>query len=231
MLNIGDKFIVTNTDHARKKKYIGQVFTVKKINPNGENAYHVPHYGVKEPSEYFIFKEDEIEPICDENIKKKIVITTDGKTTTARMYDGNTLIKASCAKLHPDDTFGFEIGAKAAFNRLIPEDKKPEFAPHLEADGEHYGIIGKQTKYTDAIGRPLVVGDTVELYDNNCEFYGESVVVENQKEMFVSGIRGVCKGENGKIKNEWKIIKKRSYNEVKDGESVDNILYIKTEKE
>ena len=50
---------------------------------------------------------------------KKIVITTDGKTTTAKMYDGKSCIKVSESRCCPSDTFDFQTGAEIAFNRLF----------------------------------------------------------------------------------------------------------------
>ena len=47
---------------------------------------------------------------------EKIVITTDGKTTTAKMYAGKSIIKTVTAKCSPDDEFDFITGAKIAFN-------------------------------------------------------------------------------------------------------------------
>ena len=49
----------------------------------------------------------------------KIVITSDGTETLARLYDGNKVIKTATAKCSPEDTFDFETGARIAFNRLI----------------------------------------------------------------------------------------------------------------
>lgn len=54
----------------------------------------------------------------------KIVITTDGKTTTAKMYRDKTLVKVETAKCHPDDRFDFMVGAKVAFDRLVGEKKE-----------------------------------------------------------------------------------------------------------
>ena len=56
---------------------------------------------------------------------EKIVITTDGETTTAKMYNGKTVIKTATAKCIPDDKFDFVTGAKIAFDRLTcsPDDK------------------------------------------------------------------------------------------------------------
>ena len=55
----------------------------------------------------------------------KVVITTDGKTTTAKMYEGKKRLKTAESKCSPEDTFDFAIGAKLALERVIealPED-------------------------------------------------------------------------------------------------------------
>ena len=51
-------------------------------------------------------------------VNEKIVITTDGKTTTAKMYANKSVIKTATAKCSPDDKFDFVTGAKIAFDRL-----------------------------------------------------------------------------------------------------------------
>lgn len=58
----------------------------------------------------------------DTTTDQKIVITTDGTTTTAKMYHGKTVAKAAESKCNPDDRFDFETGAKLAFNRLLGAD-------------------------------------------------------------------------------------------------------------
>lgn len=64
-------------------------------------------------------------PDCIELISgNKIVITTDGKTTTARFYDGKKAIKAAKAECSPEDDFDFKIGAKIAFDRLVDNEIK-----------------------------------------------------------------------------------------------------------
>ncbi len=50
---------------------------------------------------------------------KKIVITTDGKETLARLYEGNKVVKSATAKCSRDDAFDFNAGAKLAFERLF----------------------------------------------------------------------------------------------------------------
>lgn len=48
----------------------------------------------------------------------KIVITTDGRTTTAKMYDGKKLVDSAKAICSPDDEFDFNLGATIALERL-----------------------------------------------------------------------------------------------------------------
>lgn len=50
---------------------------------------------------------------------EKIVITHDGKTTTATMYEDGKKVKTATAKCCPEDTFDFMVGAKLACERLI----------------------------------------------------------------------------------------------------------------
>lgn len=53
-----------------------------------------------------------------EPVNKKIVITTDGKTTLARLYNGKEVIESAEAKLSKNDEFDFMTGAKLAMERL-----------------------------------------------------------------------------------------------------------------
>ena len=64
--------------------------------------------------------------VCDFELiqDQKIVITTDGKETLARLYEGNKVIKSATAKCNPEDTFDFKVGAKLAFDRLMGEAVK-----------------------------------------------------------------------------------------------------------
>lgn len=70
----------------------------------------------------FNFSEDTFE----KKHLQKIVITTDGVETLARLYDGDKVVKRAIAKCSPNDTFDFNVGAKLAFERLTKdEEKKP----------------------------------------------------------------------------------------------------------
>lgn len=59
---------------------------------------------------------DEIEKIT--TCAKKIVITSDGKTTLARLYKNGKVTRTAEAKCSPGDKFDFTVGAKLAFERL-----------------------------------------------------------------------------------------------------------------
>lgn len=63
--------------------------------------------------------------------EKKIIVTTVGNTTTARMFDGKKLVKEAKSVCSKEDTFNFETGAKIAVERLLEE--KEEKKKYLNA--------------------------------------------------------------------------------------------------
>lgn len=69
-----------------------------------------------------------LEPECFDLVTEgdKIVITTDGVTTTAKMYCGKEVIKKAEAKCAPGDKFDFEFGARLAMDRLVEDTKRKE---------------------------------------------------------------------------------------------------------
>lgn len=101
-----------------------------------------------------------ISPECLELIKsasaEKIVITHDGKTTLARLYEGNKVVKSAEAKCSPDDTFDFSTGASLAFERLIGKEP-PKFDKSILTNGR-FGYMEKH-------GWFVVVGDKI-IYEN-----------------------------------------------------------------
>lgn len=89
----------------------GKEVTIKEITAGGK--YHI------EGDVGYNYTDEMFECKVNDN---KIVITTNGTETLARLYEGNKVIETATAKCSPDDTFNFETGAKIAFDRLI-EDK------------------------------------------------------------------------------------------------------------
>lgn len=55
----------------------------------------------------------------------RIVITVDGKETTAAMMRGGVIVKKATARCNPDDRFSLKTGAELALSRLF-EKKQPE---------------------------------------------------------------------------------------------------------
>lgn len=87
---------------------------------------------------------------------EKIVITHDGKTTLARLYEDNKVIKSAEAKCDPRDEFDFVTGAKLAFERLIGEKK--EASPKFDKSMLTTGLFGYMS---DGQGWFVVVGDSI----------------------------------------------------------------------
>lgn len=78
--------------------------------------------------------------------EKKIVIITNGKDVTARMFDGNAVVKEAQAHCHPDDEFSFETGAKIAFDRLVGKSEPVVKEVHRRAK------VGEWVRIDDRAG-------------------------------------------------------------------------------
>lgn len=90
----------------------------------------------------------------DVTTDQKIVITTDGRTTTAKLYHGKTVNKTATAKCSPDDKFDFVEGAKIAFDRLTDrETHKPETGKIKV--GDLVKVVNTGEGYPTAIGRVM----------------------------------------------------------------------------
>lgn len=276
----------------------GKVGTVVKVFPDGYMyeigvEFDEPLYGwyghdcgnkAKDSHGRWVYA-SELELVTE---SKKIVITTDGLKTIARLYEDDKVVKSATAKCSPIDTFSFEVGAKLAFERLFPGETKIEarnikfndgdyaritaneyghnfpigtivklekgsnsykafangeswwvadseltLVEHLLVGKEFYGVIGEKTNYKDAVGRPLCVGDVVEVFDNEGWSHSEHTIVKckllyrnNQEKVFVQGIESNCDAEKGTT-GRWKIIKTRSFEEVANGEEICHAKYIK----
>lgn len=94
-------------------EYVGNVYTVVQIRPNGG-------YGLKDIP--FIYDERGLERAGNPG---KIVITTDGRVTTAKLYRHGEPTRNAVAACSPEDTFDFATGAKLALDRLIDAVNNP----------------------------------------------------------------------------------------------------------
>lgn len=106
--------------------------------------------------------------------KHKIIVTTDGKTTTARLFSGKELVKSAEAKCSPRDEFVFETGAALALDRLLGIEKKAEpEAPKFTKADLKTGLFGRMNdgRWFVVLGERLLYGEAVDSgcrggYDN-----------------------------------------------------------------
>ena len=133
-------------DSGEIDKWLGKVMTVRYV---GKLLYRMVEDAKDNDGEGWLWTENCIAGLVCEN---KIVITTNGTETLARLYDGNKVIKTATAKCSPDDKFSFETGAKTAFERLFDskeEESKP-FNGKVVCVNKYAGFtVGKIYKFVD----------------------------------------------------------------------------------
>lgn len=163
-----------------------------------------------------VFIEDMLEPVCD----AKIVITTDGKETLARLYEDGNVVKKATAQCSPDDKFDFAVGAKIAFERLtkttpakIIMGKKYRVIGNTEPR-HHYNLgeivtpieIDLGSAYYESIERgrhQWVSNKDVELVEEPAEpkyYSGKVVCVEKKKEHYSYTVGKIYEFKNGRVK-------------------------------
>lgn len=100
-------------------KWAGRVMTIESV---GHSTYRMlEDVGELRPGEGWLWDEDWIEGLAD---NFKIVITTEGDTVLARLYDGKKVIEEAKATCSKDDKFVFATGAQLAFDRLLGNEQK-----------------------------------------------------------------------------------------------------------
>lgn len=112
----------------------------------------------------------------------KILITSDGKTTLARLYDGEKVIRTAEAKCSPRDTYDFATGANLAYDRLMrpAEPKKPaaDDKPRFKA-GDKAKVIGNTCCHSMQIGDVVTLTEifvcTRDLRSNPAWIYEENL--------------------------------------------------------
>ena len=158
--NVGDRVRCTSYSGINQRM-VGRCGTIINIIGNIDNIlvefdeYISGHKGdfsdIKGEDGHCWWLDDyELEPYI--GTLNKIVITTDGKTTTAKMYRDKTLVKVETTKCHPHDKFDFNVGARIAFDRLVgaKTEESPKGALKIEI-GKKYKL-NDYDKVTDHIG-------------------------------------------------------------------------------
>ena len=126
---VGDKVRIVSewgkgcyqNDLGRMDKWLGKNMTIRAICFG--RSYKMKEDATENRGGGWLWNENCIAGLVCE---KKIVITTEGTETLARLYDGNKVVKTATAKCSPDDIFSFEAGAKIAFERLFDSEEKEE---------------------------------------------------------------------------------------------------------
>lgn len=107
--------------HPKMRKWAGRVMTIESV---GYSTYHMlEDVGELRPGEGWFWGDDWIEGLAD---NFKIVITTDGNTVLARLYEGKKVLEEAKATCSKDDKFVFATGAQLAFDRLLGNEPKKE---------------------------------------------------------------------------------------------------------
>lgn len=152
---IGDR-VKAVKEYDRNKNIVGKIGTVIAL-----NGYDTDHVGVefddtigfgghtcggKGKDNHCWWCDDYIlEPAP---VNRKIIITTDGKTTTAKMYAGKSIIKTATAKCSHNDNFVFVTGAKIAVDRLLGVDYVSEDNDDGFKVGDIVNIVDSGSSYT-----------------------------------------------------------------------------------
>lgn len=105
----------------------------------------------------------EIEKIAP--FTEKIVITSDGKTTLARLYENGEVTKTAEAKCSPSDKFDFAVGAKLAFERLNEKTEPKKFF-----SGKAVCVEIKASKFAYTVGKIYEFKDGKITLDNGASF-------------------------------------------------------------
>lgn len=146
-------------------KWLGKVMTVKCA---GITLYRMVEDTEDNEWGGWVWTENCIAGLACEN---KIVITSDGEKTLARLYDGKKVIKTATAKCSHDDKFSFETGAKIAFERLFDSEEKEEpkyFNGKVVCVNEYIGFtVGKIYEFVD--GQCLDDQKTLRPTGSKCE--------------------------------------------------------------
>lgn len=103
------------------RKWAGRVMTIESVT---SHTYRMlEDIGELSPESGWVWGDDWIEGLADDF---KIVITTEGSTVLARLYDGKKVLEEAKATCSKDDKFVFGTGAQLAFDRLMGNEPKKE---------------------------------------------------------------------------------------------------------
>lgn len=156
--NVGDRVRIVDkwvkgacvNSNGKMDKWLGSTMTIRTVFT--DTLYFMVEDKAENKGKGWLWSDNEIEGLANE-CNQKIVITSDGYETLARLYDGNKVVKSAAAKCSPEDEFDFKIGAKIAFERLTAEEKKEE------PKNEHKFKVGDRVRRINSPVLNFKVGD------------------------------------------------------------------------
>lgn len=162
----------------------------------------------------------------------------DRKVSATLLSRNSVYIKHAIAKCHPDDKFDFETGKRIALQKLfefepVKNENETKHGIILKNEcGTEYGIVGDKTK-VEAFGHVnLFVGDIVEMFDGNGQTRGLRCVCKDgdNPDGFVMGVASSIFANGSSIHDifgdEWLIIKRKSFNDMKVGDTMGVVKYV-----
>lgn len=108
----GDRFVVVPSDHAHPHMRVGDVVELVV-----DDQTACPWFRTVGESDKWPVYWKSLKPVAPAS-DHKIIITTDGRVTTARLIEGKNVLKEGKATCAPDDKFDFMEGATLAYNRM-----------------------------------------------------------------------------------------------------------------
>jgi hypothetical protein len=128
---VGDRVRIVNhrnlhwNTQGEMDKWQGKIMRIRKLSAN--DKYHMEEDRGEHPfGEGWYWQASDFAELIPAS---KIVITTDGTTTLARLYEGKKVVKRAEAKCAPCDKYDFAFGARLAYDRLMgaPEPEQPKY--------------------------------------------------------------------------------------------------------
>lgn len=162
--NVGDKVRIVSERgmcwnmEGLMDKWCNKVMTIREDN---DGLYHMVEDKAENGGNGWCWSDEDFVEVVTTKKAEKIVITHDGKTTTATLYKADGSKERATARCAPEDTFDFNFGANLAMERLMEKVTEPE--PPKYYNGK---VVCVANEYGDSI--PIncyTIGKIYEVVD------------------------------------------------------------------
>ena len=169
---VGDRVIIEESNVEFLTEFAGVEGVIDRVNYESATGYqyHVQSaknpYGVWCKVKCLASEKDENKEGKGEQKTEKIVITHDGKTTTATLYRVDGTTETATARCAPEDTFDFKVGAELAMERLMEK-----ITPKWKFETGDYAKVISCNKSCHGIKLGTVVKLERDNEDDGCGWY------------------------------------------------------------